>query len=247
MRTPYRLLVKFPTRGRVDRFFEVLDRYVRLAEAPGALRVLVSADSDDATMNTAAVRERLAGYGNVRLCIGANRSKIEAINADMRDADPFDILLLASDDMVPQVAGYDRIIRDRMREHFPNTDGVLWFNDGFQGQELNTLCILGRAYYERFGYIYHPAYKSFWCDNEFTWVGDILGRQRYVDEVIIRHEHPDHLGGAGQDGLYERNAPAWEADKQTYLTRKQRIFDLRGWSVLKWRIRMRIKRALAAG
>ena len=26
--------------------------------------------------------------------------------------------------------------------HYPDTDGVLWFNDGYKGNKLNTLCIL---------------------------------------------------------------------------------------------------------
>jgi hypothetical protein len=78
-----------------------------------------------------------------------------------------------------------------MTEHYPDTDGVLWFNDGYQGNRLNTLCILGKKYYDRFNYIYHPDYISVWCDNEFMDVANLLGKQIYFDDIIIRHEHPD--------------------------------------------------------
>jgi hypothetical protein len=89
--------------------------------------------------------------------------------------------------MIPEFSGYDSALRDNMEHYFPDTDGVLWFNDGFQKHNLNTLCILGRKYYQRFGYIYHPAYKSLWCDNEFTVVASLLKKQLYFDKVIIRH------------------------------------------------------------
>ena len=64
-----------------------------------------------------------------------------------------------------------------MTELYPNTDGVLWFNDGNQGNRLNTLCILGKKYYERFNYIYHPDYTSLWADNEFMDVANLLNKQ----------------------------------------------------------------------
>ena len=75
------------------------------------------------------------------------------------------IVLLASDDMIPMEKGFDNIIIDKMKNYYPDTDGVLWFNDGYQGDKLNTLCILGKKYYDRFGYIYNPEYISVLSDN----------------------------------------------------------------------------------
>jgi hypothetical protein len=91
------------------------------------------------------------------IVVGRSCGKIGAINRDMDLAPPFDILLLASDDMIPIVKGYDRIIRDNMPL---DTDRVLHFNDGHRTDSLNTLCILGKKYYDRFGYIYYPEYKT---------------------------------------------------------------------------------------
>ena len=67
--------------------------------------------------------------------------------------------------MIPEIKGFDSIIRNEMQKLFPDTDGILWFFDGWR-KDLNTLCILGRKYYDRFGYIYHPDYNSFWSDAE---------------------------------------------------------------------------------
>jgi hypothetical protein len=112
-----------------------------------------------------------------------------------------------------------------MKEHYPDTDGVLWFNDGHQGNNLNTLCILGKKYYERFNYIYHPEYKSVWSDNEFMLVGNILKKQTYFDEVIIEHEHPD-WGYGNRDVIHRINSQNESHDRNLFTTRKNNNFFL---------------------
>ena len=42
---------------------------------------------------------------------------MDAINANLENID-FDILLLASDDMIPQVQGFDTIIKNQMAKTF---------------------------------------------------------------------------------------------------------------------------------
>lgn len=233
-----RLLIKFPTRGRGTKFLEVLKTYIQLLEDESKTHFLVSCDWDDSEMNNKEIQEILKEYGNVQIEYSDNASKIEAVNADMDKAPAYDIILLASDDMIPQQKGYDRILRERMFQYFPDTDGVLWFNDGVQEDRLNTLCILGRKYYERFGYIYHPAYKSLWCDNEFTQVSKHINKTVYFDTVLIKHEH--HSTGIGNnDALYERNETYEHEDYKTFQKRQKKKFDLPQpsfWHMLKKRI-----------
>jgi len=218
-----KLLIKFPTRNRPDKFLHVLDMYVRNLDDK-TTSIIVSADNDDESMTNDFIKEVISQYDNVKLCFSDNKSKIEAINADIENID-FDIVLLASDDMVPKIKGYDTIIKNKMIEHYPDTDGVLWFNDGYQKNNLNTLCILGKKYYDRFGYIYNPEYKSVWCDNEFMDVANILEKQTYFDEIIIEHKHPD-WGYGNRDVIHLLNAKNENDDKQTYLKRKAKNFDL---------------------
>ena len=45
----------------------------------------------------------------------------------MEKCKTWDILLLASDDMIPVCDGYDQIIRDDMFTYHRNGDGVLWY------------------------------------------------------------------------------------------------------------------------
>ncbi len=219
-----KLLVKFPTRGRPEKFFSVLDSYRNLSRSNN-IRFLVSCDLDDVTMNNDEVRKKFESYDNVEVHYGNSKTKIEAINADMLGQD-FDICLLASDDMIPEVVGYDLEIIRQMKVNYPDYDGVIWFSDGYQKKNLNTLIILGKRYYDRFGYLYHPDYVSFYCDNEFMQVAFALGKQTYIDHVIIRHEHPDNTKEA-IDMTYETNNRHVMRDHMMFAQRAQRMFGLR--------------------
>jgi len=194
-----KLLIKFPTRNRPEKFFKMLDKYYLYLRDIN-FEFVVSCDIDDSTMNNDNAKSKLDSYPNLKYYFGKNKSKVEAINADIDDSTEFDILLLASDDMEPITPGYDVIIKNKMIEYFPDTDGVLWFNDGFQQDNLNTLVIIGKKYYKRFGYVYHPAYRSLYCDTEFTIVSRRLNKVKYFDTVLIKHiqysiikEEPDEL------------------------------------------------------
>lgn len=220
-----RLLIKFPTRNRPAKFLKILKLYHSLLDDK-TTKFIVSCDNDDETMNNDGIKEYVSELTdiNVELCYNNNKTKIEAVNNDINDID-FDIVLLASDDMVPVIKGFDTIIKNKMIETYPDTDGVLWFNDGYQGNKLNTLSILGKKYYDRFNYIYNPEYKSVWCDNEFMDVANMLNKQTYFDEIIIRHEHPD-WGFGKNDFIHEENMKNESSDRTVYNMRKSINFGL---------------------
>ena len=220
-----RLLIKFPTRNRKSKFFTVLEQYQTLCEDIENTFFLITLDNDDEEMNSPEVVNIFSTFKNIKYVYGDSTSKIHAINRDLETENEWDIVLLASDDMTPKVKGYDNIIRNKMKEHYPYTDVILWFNDGHQGTTLNTLSILGKKYYERFNYIYYPEYKSMWSDNEFMSVGNILEKQTYFDEVIIEHEHPD-WGFGGKDSIHIKNVENETHDKNLFLNRQSNKFYL---------------------
>jgi hypothetical protein len=217
-----KLLIKFPTRNRPEKFFSILDKYY-LNLRDNNFEFIISCDVEDITMNNSIVRGKLDTYPHLKYYFKDNKSKVEAINNDITNDTAFDILLLASDDMEPVKPGYDLIIKSKMLEHFSDTDGVLWFNDGFQKNNLNTLVIVGKRYYNRFKYIYHPSYQSLYCDTEFTLVSKAIGKVKYFDDVIIKHiqysivkEEPDEL--------YIRNNKLEQVDRITFQLRSQNNF-----------------------
>jgi len=220
-----KLLIKFPTRNRKNKFFKVLRQYQNLCEDLDNTYFLITLDNDDESMNPSDVEDIFNTFKNIKVVYGTSNSKIHAVNRDIELVNDWDIVLLASDDMTPKVKGYDNIIRNKMKELYSDTDGILWFNDGHMGNKLNTLCILGKKYYDRFGYIYHPEYKSVWSDNEFMLVGNILGKQTYFEQVIIEHEHPD-WGYGSRDEIHQNNSKNENQDKLLFTKRKDNNFYL---------------------
>lgn len=221
------ILIKLPSRGRPNKLVDVLTKYVRYAKDITKIFFMVTLDTDDPTTGDV-IQTLINIHPNIRVTVGMSGTKVKAINRDMDTAPPFDILVLTSDDMIPQVHGYDEIIRNAMIKHFPTTDGVVWFNDGIQGMGLNTLPILGRKYYERFGYIYNPIYKTAWCDNEFTNVARILGKQVYYSQVIIEHHHIIN-GKAAIDQTYLKNDDGLDTDGELYRQRERAGFGVNVW------------------
>jgi hypothetical protein len=236
----FKILIQFPTRSRPDRFFETLDLYIKQAHHPNNLFFSVICDEDDLSMNNPEVKRRLKDYSNLRVSFGKGEGKIAAVNAPFL-WDEFDIILLASDDMIPQVKGYDQIIQEKMFKHYPDTDGILWFNDGHQGKRLNTLVIIGKKYYQRFNYLYHPSYQSLYCDKEFTHVGNLLGKQTYFEETIIRHVHPS-IDQNKHDALYETNDKYEKIDFDNFNRRASIGFDLKEYVEEQKKIRVYLKK-----
>jgi hypothetical protein len=222
------ILVKWPTRGRANLFLQTLGQWRALESRRHRVVYLIAIDADDPVMKNPAVLPRLARMENIHVVIGpAGRSKIDACNSDLEDApqrigmEP-DVLVLASDDMIPQVGHWDDIIATAMQRHFPAMDGALHFDDGYiGGRRLITLTIMGWNLYRRFGYVYHPAYRSMFCDNEFTDVVRQLGKYHYEARVLFRHHHI----GRRPDELFIRNQQWWDADKAMYALRKAQGFD----------------------
>ncbi len=225
-----RILLKCPTRNRPQKIISTLSAYMRLANHPEQIGVAISCDEDDVSMSRNLVHEELhrqlrkaAWY---RLFTSPNKSKIEACNANMNEIEwAWDIVVLVSDDMIPQVQGYDDVIRMHMS---PDTNRILWFNDGYQGDKLNTLCVFGRQMYNHFGYIYQPDYKSLFCDTELTDLcrGELKDRCLYIPYCIIRHEHPGTGYAQNMDALYQHNQKFWNQDMCTYIRRKKYEYDV---------------------
>ena len=228
-----RILVKFPSRGRPEQFLKVLRMMVEMSSDKENIFYLITVDANDITMPPTIDREIdliTSNYGMVR---GESKSKVDAINRDQYLGE-WDIVLLASDDMIPQVQGWDEVIRKGFETgglDWPslmtppkkeyNLDQALWFFDGHQ-HRICTLVVMGRKRYERFGYLYHPSYISLWCDNEWTEVN----KPKKFDLILFKHEHPAWGGKVPMDALYQRNEAYFERDRMNYEKRYREGFPV---------------------
>lgn len=224
-----KIIYKYASRSRPDNFFRGLDSIINNSADKKNLHVLCTFDSDDTTMLN---HTRLKNYEQYcTFVFGTSKNKIDAVNRDLEQSGQWDILVNMSDDMLFTNRHFDNVIRADMRRHFPDTDGVLHYNDGFQKANVMTLSIMGRKYFDRFGYIYHPDYVSLFADNEATDVAKMLNRYVYMGDAKKLFKHLHHaFGMAPKDALYQQqdNKQVWDIDEATFNRRKAMNFGLNG-------------------
>ena len=226
------LILKYPTRHRPIKFMNNLDAYLNLASGKHKITVVVTMDIDDSSMNNNPLRyfmnSKIKTNIDVIFSYGNSEGKISAINRMVPSTD-WDVIVSTADDMEPVEQGWDDIIVQDMMREFPDLNGALNYNNdprleakGSEGfKTLITLPVIGRKLYDRFGYIYHPSYKSEWCDNEQTEVFEKLGVLRHINLRPIIHKWAEN-----QDALMQRNMQIGASvDRSNYEQRKQTGFD----------------------
>ena len=219
--TRINLLIKLPSRGRPDQLLDVV-RAMNMAHGSSGYNIhwLFSIDTDDKSMDGREREIKVIPCGTCDVERGLSTSKIHAINRDINEcAYPWDIIVVASDDMWPVQEGWDTIIREAMQTHFPDTDGMLWFPDGHQ-KRISTMPIMGRKYYNRFRKVYHESYRSFFCDDEQTEIAQAHGKMVYIDRQLFDHRHPANSKSGKVDQTYLRANADWNADKLNYQRRR---------------------------
>jgi len=217
-----RIAYIFPSRERVKKYFNCLNNICDNSMSDD-YEIISAFDTGDIYMNNDDVRERLKEYPRVIYFYGTSDGKIGAINRELDKISPdADIICCHSDDMRFTETGFDDIIREHC-----GADDYVHFPDGHANEKLSTYSIMGRDYFERFGYIYHPDYISVYADNEQYDVAKILGRYKYVNRNILRHEHPIWGYGEADPLLKKTEDPVnYQKDHQTYLRRKAINFGL---------------------
>jgi len=225
MNKPAKILYKYPSRNRPDRFFEGLDTIIDLSVDKDNYHVACTLDVDDLTMNNNAVINKIESYPNTSIQWGKSKSKIDAVNRSMPDYE-FDILVNMSDDMRFNLYGYDQCIRIDMEANFPEYDGLLHYPDQDAKEWLATMYIAGKNWWNQRGKnIYHPSYKSLWCDNEEMLVAQMLKKYKYCGYQINIHLNPAY-GHNEKDEMFLTQQGFWGIDEANYTARKARNFDL---------------------
>lgn len=207
------LLVQFPTLRRKEKFIDCFSKYVKLTSGLHYVHFNILCDAGDETMNNDETMKQISEiilskndqpnsfHPSATIYMDINTEKISAINSHIGDSDIFDIIIVASDDMIPCSWSWDNEIAFAMNKHFPNLDGSVSFYDGYNKKNLVTFSILGRELYKEFGYIYHPDYKSLYCDNEFTEEINRMGKIEYIQKEIVRHEHYTEKGSVNSGNI----------------------------------------------
>lgn len=211
-----RIVYKFCSRSRPTKFFAALNNIFSLARTDD-WSIVATLDFDDTSMYNEQVIETISNYGGkVIPDWGASLNKVHAINRGLDRIPAFDVLVCMSDDMVYIKEGFDEQIISDMLMYFPDTDGFLHYPDGAQ-IHTSTLNIVGREYFNRQGYIYHPNFSSVYCDNLETDMAKHRGKYKFIDKNIVEHRHPAWKK-AMFDEQYRKNesAAVYAKDREVY-------------------------------
>ena len=107
-----------------------------------------------------------------------------------------DILVVLDDDWTPP-HGWDQIIES----HMSNGADILHVGDKHRKDQLICHPIVSRRFYDATGYLWHPLFKSVYCDN---WMSNVAQRWGYVDatdggkiDLGFVHKNPSQGYGAG--------------------------------------------------
>lgn len=179
-------------------------------------------DPDDAEYSDMfdLLKELNVEYGHrLRICINKNRSAVDAINYAATFADG-NIFVVMSDDFMPPENWAKTLIDNT----FNKMDWIAKTPDGIQSW-LITLPIMDRAYYNRFGYIYHPDYAHMFCDTELTCVADLTGRKITLD-IPFTHNHYS-TGRSQKDEVSIKADKTWDQGQALFIERAKRNFDLK--------------------
>lgn len=219
------ILIKLATRSRPNKFVKVLQNVKQMTH--GDYKMIVSADNDDRTMNNPQMLKFIKQYPKVQMFYGDHCCKIEAINRDVEKVNDWTILVNLSDDFQITTRGWDTILKTRVEQKWPGTtDWFAHFSDGYVHEVLPTISIIGREYYQRDGYIYHPSYRSFSCDAEAWFVALARGRHHYFNDQLFKHNHPANNRMLKSDSLYKMNAIYAKDDVSNYFNRLNNDFEL---------------------
>ena len=193
--------------------------------------VLITAGEDDPEMNNPQMIERVKQYKNAFLIFGENSSKTQATNRDMdikdREWCDWQILINTADDQRFIVPGFDDVIRQTMSHVFPECDGFLHLFEPDAGAALPVLYCAGRPFFETFGFIAHPQYKSLFWDNYYFEAAKIMCKYHYVGTHLFNHLCPAYgHHNKPRDAMFDRDQALWGYDENVYHKHRSRNFDL---------------------
>ncbi len=204
------ILAKYPSRNRPNLFKARWNNWNNQSSQRYPIHWLCSFDEDDPTMNNPDIQsfcnERMIEYH-----YGNSKTKIEACNADLdKTTDRWEALILISDDMECRRPYWDKVIAQDFND---NLNQGIWYNDNRQ-DNLCTLSVFGRPIYQEFGYVYHPAFKTWYADNYYHYQLESTNRLKRSTEYLVKHQWRKE----NDDTLMDRNnnADLVEQDRQTY-------------------------------
>jgi hypothetical protein len=219
-----------PSRQRPQIAVEVANKWLINAKNWQEIEYIVSLDRDDPTVpeyRTAFEKSammKFLKYPDKRILVSDNITMVQAVNAGAAKATG-DLFIVVSDDF-DCFPNWDEWLLEQVKG---KTDFAVKVPDGYvKDYYLQTLPICDRKYYNRFGYIYNPAYRHMYVDTEASAVAYMLNRMIVIPDEgnpVFRHLHYTR-GLSPKDEVNERNDSSYQVGSQIFFHRLAKDFDL---------------------
>ena len=112
----------------------------------------------------------------------------------------FDALVCGSDNLLPDTPNTPDLIE---KSFCGSTDGVIWADDGLMRAQA-THPIVGRQWYDRYGYILDEGFSHYFCDTDLHFQAKNQGK--LIKNFDIKFKHCQTL--SKRDGLWH-----WAQDR----------------------------------
>lgn len=213
-----RISIIHPSRWRHKMAKKAHDHWMSLADDPKSIEYILSLDTSD---NTFIDYQEAFINDDIDTMVCPNRSIVDAVNNAAKNAQG-DIFVVVSDDF-EAFQGWDTVIIERLdikRAELLHTFDTIQNN-------VCTLPIITKKYYELFGHIYHPHYISMFADDDLTECAKLVNGYIEAFDLVFAHNHWVN-GKNPKDKTYDRenSKTAWEVGKRMFQQRKARKFDL---------------------
>lgn len=200
-----------PSRGRAKKSRETIDFWrMRAGLSEAGIEILIGVEAEEA-------EEYYSEYfpcgdrvhHSIKIISNEYGTAVKAIN-DLANISVGRIMIVVSDDSSCPPSWANKILRYTQGK----SDFVLRVKDGIQPKMI-TMPILDRVYYQRDGYIYHPAFRHAWADRYFTEVA--YKRKRVIEKnIMFRHLHYSVSKTKFRDEQYARTDATFNEGKRIY-------------------------------
>lgn len=214
-----------PSRGRPEQAYKTFRKWFYSAgyRYGNGFEYILSLDYDDESNYADDFWKIVYNY---------NTTAIEAINFAATRANG-DYLLIVSDD-TDCFENWDVELLKAIKGH--KSDFCAKCNDGLQ-PTLITMPFMDRAYYERYGYVYHPDYKHMFADQELTAVAMMTGKYIKLD-LSFPHLHYS-TGKTPKDEINVKNDLTWRQGEMLFNDRLKTNFGIENpimnYSDIQWK------------
>lgn len=182
------IITLVPSRGRPDRAARMVEAYEATAQEPDT-EVLVLVDPDDPTLDQYTVHHMVLPER-----MGFTRSLNYAAEQMW---DRYDALGAFGDDVIFRTPGWDTRVKVSLI-----TPGIAYGDDLIHGKKHPSAVWMSSAIARALGWLALPATSHQWADDAWKTLGESTQRLRFLEGVIVEHEHPA-VGKADWDDTYQ--------------------------------------------